>query len=141
MVYLILTFQWLRRERRFTMLITKSESVWCGSYEGLKTWLLIGESNSGSKEISIQITEVEPQGMQFLHAHEEPQCYYVVRGTGLMIIDEEERGVRDGEAIFIPSNATHGIKNIGSERLVYLTANKAFGVEKERSIWPIGSDR
>lgn len=123
------------------MLVTNSESVWCGTYDGFKTWLLIGESNSGSKDISIQITEVEPQGMQFLHAHEEPQCYYVVRGTGLMIIDEQERGVGEGEAIFIPSNATHGIKNIGSERLVYLTANRAFGVERERSIWPVGSDR
>lgn len=123
------------------MLVTRNESVWCGSYEGFKTWLLIGESNSGSKEISIQITEVEPQGMQFLHAHEEQQCYYVVRGAGLIIIDQEERSVHEGEAIFIPSNATHGIKNTGSETLVYLTANRAFGVEKEKTIWPIGSDR
>ena len=58
-----------------------------------------------------------------------------------MIIDEEEKSVREGEAIFIPSNATHGIKNIGSETLVYLTANRPFGLEKERTIWPIGSDR
>jgi quercetin dioxygenase-like cupin family protein len=123
------------------MLVTRSESVSAGSYEGFKTWLLIGESNSGSKEISIQITEVEPQEMQFLHSHQEPQCYYVVRGTGLMIINEDERRVREGEAIFIPSNATHGIKNVGAETLVYLTANRAFGVEKERAIWPLGPDR
>jgi quercetin dioxygenase-like cupin family protein len=123
------------------MLITKNASVSSGSYEGFKTWLLIGESNSGSKEISIQITEVEPQEMQFLHSHEEPQCYYLVRGAGLMIIDEEERNVREGEAIFIPSNATHGIKNIGSGTLVYLTANRAFGVEKEKAIWPACPDR
>jgi len=117
------------------MLITRNESVSAGSYEGFKTWLLIGESNSGSKEISIQITEVEPQGMQFLHSHEESQCYYLVRGSGLMIIDQEERIVREGEAIFIPPNAIHGIKNIGTDKLVYLTANRAFGVEKEKAIW------
>ena len=120
------------------MLVTKNESVSLGSYDGFKTWLLIGESNSSSKEISIQMTEVEPQAMQFLHSHEEAQCYYIVRGTGLMIIEEKERPVVEGEAIFIPSNAIHGIKNVGSETLVYLTANRAFGIEKENSIWPIG---
>jgi hypothetical protein len=57
------------------MLVTKTDSVSFGSFKGFKTWLLIGESNSGSKDISIQITEVEPQSMQFLHSHQEPQCY------------------------------------------------------------------
>jgi quercetin dioxygenase-like cupin family protein len=123
------------------MLVTNSEYVSYGSYDGFKTWLLIGESNSGSKEISIQMTEVEPQAMQFLHSHQEAQCYYVVRGKGLMIIDEEERPVVEGDAIFIPPNASHGIKNIGSEKLAYLTANRAFGVEKESSIWPAGRDK
>lgn len=117
------------------MLITTNNTVSSGSYDGFRTWLLIGESNSGSKEISIQITEVEPQGMQFLHSHEEPQCYFIVRGAGLMIIDQEERSVREGEAIFIPSNAIHGIKNIGTDTLIYVTANRAFGVEKEKAIW------
>ena len=123
------------------MLVTKTESVSSGSYEGFATWLLIGESTSGSKEISIQITEVEPEGMQFLHSHEEQQCYYVVRGMGLIYIDEEERQVHEGDAIFIPSNATHGIKNIGREKLVYLTANRAFGTEKEQAIWPIPAEK
>jgi mannose-6-phosphate isomerase-like protein (cupin superfamily) len=58
-----------------------------------------------------------------------------------MIIDEEERRVREGEAIFVPSNATHGIKSVGSETLAYLTADRAFGIEKERAIWPLGLDR
>ena len=123
------------------MLVTKNQSVSSGSYEGFATWLLIGESNSGSKEVSIQITEVEPQGMQFLHSHEEAQCYYIVRGIGLMYIDEEESSVGEGDAIFIPSNATHGIRNIGREKLVYLTANRPFGIDKERAIWPIESGK
>ena len=58
-----------------------------------------------------------------------------------MYIDEEESRVGEGDAIFIPSNATHGIRNIGPEKLMYLTANRAFGVEKERSIWPIESGK
>ena len=123
------------------MLVTNCPSVQSGLYDGFKTSLLIGESNSGSKEISIQITEVEPQKMQFIHSHDEEQCYYIVCGTGLMFINSEERDVGNGDAIFIPSNASHGVKNIGPEKLVYLTANRAFGLEKERSIWPLASGK
>ena len=39
-------------------------------------------------------------------------------------------------AVFIPSNSTHGIKNIGNNRLTYLTANQAFGKQKEEELWP-----
>ena len=100
--------------------------------------LLIGEMNSGSKEISIQITDVEPDGMQFLHSHEQEQCYYIISGTGLMMIDDEAQEVNEGDAVFIPSDATHGIKNIGHDKLTYLTANRAFGKQKERNLVPEG---
>jgi mannose-6-phosphate isomerase-like protein (cupin superfamily) len=80
---------------------------------------LIGESNSGSKEISIQITDVEPNGMQFLHSHEQEQCYYITSGHGKMFIDDQIQDVKMGDAIFIPSNSTHGIENIGDNQLTY----------------------
>ena len=71
------------------MLITNKENTAIGKYDGFSTNLLIGESNSGTKEISIQITDVEPNGMQFIHSHEEEQCYYIVSGSGKMFIDDE----------------------------------------------------
>ena len=58
------------------MLIANNKNTAIGKYDEFSTNLLIGESNSGSKEISIQVTDVEPKGMQFLHSHEEEQCYY-----------------------------------------------------------------
>ena len=118
------------------MLITNGKITNIGKYDGFSTNLLIGESNSGSKEISIQITDVEPNGMQFLHAHEQEQCYYIISGLGKMFIDDQIQDVKKGDAIFIPSNSTHGIENIGEEVLTYLTANKAFGKQKEAEIWP-----
>ena len=98
--------------------------------------MLIGEINSKSKEISIQITDVDPGEMQFLHSHEQEQCYYILRGKGLMIIDEETEEVKEGDAIYIPSGATHGIKNTGKIKLQYLTANKSFGFIREKEVWP-----
>ena len=97
---------------------------------------MIGESNSGSKEISIQITDVDPNSMQFLHSHEQEQCYYILSGFGKMLIDDQTQKVKKGDAIFIPSNSMHGIENIGEEILTYLTANKAFGKLREAEIWP-----
>lgn len=74
--------------------------------------------------------------MQFLHSHEQEQCYYILEGKGLMIIDEEFCEVNKNDAVYIPSDAPHGIKNIGDEMLVYLTANKAFGSAREAEVWP-----
>ena len=121
------------------MLITNKENSAKGNYDGFSTNLLIGESNSGSKEISVQITDVEPGGMQFIHSHKEQQCYYIVSGSGKMYIDGEIRGVNKGDSIFIPSNSMHGIENTGKESLTYLTANKAFGLKREKEIWPDSS--
>lgn len=118
------------------MLITNKGNTPTGNYKGFTTSLLIGEENSGSREISIQITDVEPGEMQFLHSHPQEQCYYIVSGSGLMIIDEENSTVSKGDAVFIPSGSTHGIKNTGQDTLVYLTANKAFGKIREKEIWP-----
>lgn len=118
------------------MLITSRKNTRFGKYNGFSTNLLIGEANSGSREISIQITDVEVNGMQFLHSHEQEQCYYIISGTGLVIIDDRTKKVKEGDAIFIPSNLTHGIKNIGNNRLTYLTANQAFGRRRETELWP-----
>jgi oxalate decarboxylase/phosphoglucose isomerase-like protein (cupin superfamily) len=41
-----------------------------------------------------------------------------------------------GDAVYIHSNKKHGIKNIGTEVLQYLTANSpAFSEEYENRLW------
>ena len=117
------------------MLITNRKNTRLGKYDGFTTYLLIGETNSGSKNISIQVTDIEPDGMQFVHSHEQEQCYYIISGTGLMIIEGQSEEVEEGDAVFIPSNSKHGIKNIGNNRLAYLTANQAFGEQREKELW------
>ncbi len=118
------------------MLIANRQNTPFGQYEGFKTHLLSGEGNSGSREISIQITDVEPDGMQFLHSHEQAQCYYIVSGVGRITIDGVSEDVTSGDAVFIPSNAVHGIENTGQLTLVYVTANQAFGETREKELWP-----
>ena len=118
------------------MLISNKGNTRVGTYDGFSTNLLIRELNSGSKGISMQITEVDSDGMQLLHSHGEEQCYYIIEGTGLMLVNEESEAVEEGYAVFVPSGSTHGIKNTGHGKVAYVTANQAFGKQREREIWP-----
>jgi oxalate decarboxylase/phosphoglucose isomerase-like protein (cupin superfamily) len=114
---------------------TNVQSTRSGKYDGFTTNLLIGECNTGCNEISLQITNVIPGKMQTIHSHPQCQCYYVINGKGRVIIDKDEEDLLPGDSVLIPAYAMHGIKNIGEEILQYLTANKSFGVEREREIW------
>jgi mannose-6-phosphate isomerase-like protein (cupin superfamily) len=115
----------------------KKNSKNTGSLEILTSHMLISPQSSLTKNISIQISEVPIGSEQPIHAHEPEQCYYIIKGKGLMILGDETEEVNSGDAIFIPSNNKHGIKNIGSNVLEYLTANSpVFSKEYEDSLWP-----
>ena len=117
------------------MIISNEALADRGDYPGMWTALLIGETNSECDEISIQITHVQPDAEQGIHNHPESQCYYLISGTGLMRINDETKVVKCGDAVFIPGNSKHGIRNIGPTEMVYLTANKAFGRRIESQVW------
>jgi mannose-6-phosphate isomerase-like protein (cupin superfamily) len=117
------------------MIISNVKNTRFGQYDGFSTSLLIGEQNAYSSEISIQITDVSPGKMQTLHKHYQAQCYYIIEGCGEMIIEDEKSNVCQGDAVFIPGNALHGIINIGNSNLKYLTSNQSFGKIKEEKIW------
>ncbi len=72
-----------------------------------------------------------------MHSHDPEQCYYIIKGKGLMVIDGETSEVGAGDAVHIPSRIRHGIKNTGSVALEYLTANApAFDADYENRLWP-----
>jgi mannose-6-phosphate isomerase-like protein (cupin superfamily) len=48
------------------------------------------------------------------------EVYYILSGTGLMSINEEQQEVSPGDAVYIPADAVQCIKNIDSEVLVFL---------------------
>ena len=103
----------------------------------LTSWMLISPENSSTQNLSIQISEIPAGSEQPIHKHEPEQCYYIINGKGLMIIEEESREVCAGDAVYIPPNSNHRIKNIGDDVLEYLTANApAFSGQYESSLWP-----
>jgi mannose-6-phosphate isomerase-like protein (cupin superfamily) len=107
-----------------------------GSLGILKSYLLIGNNNVKNTRISLQISYIPVNSEQPIHQHEPEQCYYIIRGKGLMTIDDEQEIVNPGDAIYIGSNQMHGIKNTSNEILEYLTANApAFDVGYENQLW------
>jgi mannose-6-phosphate isomerase-like protein (cupin superfamily) len=114
----------------------RSNSRNTGKLEILTSHMLIGSQNSSTKNLSIQISTVPKGSEQPIHVHDPEQCYYIIKGTGLMIIEDETWEVTSGDTIYIPSNKKHGIKNIGGIALEYLTANSpVFTKEYEDSLW------
>jgi mannose-6-phosphate isomerase-like protein (cupin superfamily) len=118
-------------------IFNKNNTYNTGSLEILRSHMLIGSNNIKDTKISIQISYIPIHSEQPIHNHEPEQCYYIIRGKGLMIIENEQELVNPGDAIYIPSNKKHGIKNVGNEILEYLTANApAFDINYENRLWP-----
>jgi len=108
-----------------------------GKLEILTSFMLIGPQNSSTQGVSIQVSEIPVGSEQPVHMHEPEQCYYIIKGKGLMVVEHETKEVTSGDAIYIPSNKRHGIKNTGDEVLEYLTANSpVFAKAYEDSLWP-----
>ena len=115
----------------------KANSRNTGELPMLASWMLISPQNTSAQNISLQISEIPVGSEQPIHNHEPEQCYYIIKGKGIIFIEDESREVAAGDAIFIPANRKHGIKNIGNDVLEYLTANTpAFSREYESALWP-----
>ena len=118
-------------------IFNKTNSRNTGKLEILTSYMLISPQSSSAKNLSIQVSSVPINSEQPIHTHEPEQCYFIIKGKGLMIIEDETREVSSGDAIYIPSNKNHGIKNIGEEVLEYLTANTpSFTEDYENRLWP-----
>lgn len=108
----------------------------------LSSWMLISPQNTSTRSISLQISEIPIGSEQPVHNHNPEQCYYIIKGKGLMIIEDGTGEVFPGDAVYIPSNKRHGIKNIGDDVLEYLTANSpTFGEDYENTLWTAGPVR
>jgi len=76
------------------------------------------------------IAEVVPGGgAKQLHSHAEPEIYHILEGTGILTVDGTETVVTAGAAVFIPSNAEHGLRNESgvNVKLFYVFPTGHFG--------------
>ncbi len=57
-----------------------------------------------------------------IEPHRDPmeEIYFISDGEGEMTVDEETRAVRPGDAVWIPTGASHALRNTGGRDLVIL---------------------
>ncbi len=66
--------------------------------------------------------------------------YYIMEGSGLMTVDDEQQRVEAGECIFFSSFSRHGLENNGDTVLRYLSAaSPSFKKQDSRKLWPLKS--
>jgi mannose-6-phosphate isomerase-like protein (cupin superfamily) len=104
---------------------------------------VFSSSQFGSTNLAVIWVHGEPGSQQGLHAHEDSeQVYVIVRGRGLMIVDNEEREVETGMAILIPAGAEHAIRNTGTDPLEYISATTPpFPADIDGDSWQVSYER
>jgi mannose-6-phosphate isomerase-like protein (cupin superfamily) len=118
-------------------IFNKSNTKNTGALPIQSSWMLIGSQNTRARAISMQISEIPAGSEQPVHSHLPERCYYIIKGRGLMIMEDEAREVSAGDAVYVPSNKKHGMKNLVRGVLEYLTANSPpLGHEYENKLWP-----
>jgi mannose-6-phosphate isomerase-like protein (cupin superfamily) len=77
----------------------------------------------GSRNLTMTWVDGPPGAKQRAHSHpDSEQVYVIVRGRGRMHVAGDVEEVGEGDLVFIPPGAEHGITNDGSEELVYVSA-------------------
>ena len=82
--------------------------------------LLITSERGPSSGIVTGIAEIPPNTSLLLHHHEPEETYYIISGNGHIKIDDYEKELRPGSAVFIPANAKHTVRCTGTEPLVFI---------------------
>lgn len=105
--------------------------VLTGEREGLLSHLLLQEGDIPDGKLAITWVDIKPGSGQRPHKHFPEQVYVIIKGKGRMRVGKEEQEVGEGDLIYIPPNAIHGIKNLLDEELTYLSASTpAFNIKK-----------
>lgn len=77
----------------------------------------------GNARQSLAEASVPPGGATLLHRHHESEeLYFIVAGTGRMILGEEAFAIAAGDTILIPPGTPHCLRNNGGETLRLLCA-------------------
>ena len=90
---------------------------------GQVSHLLLAPGQFGTQNLSVTWVEGEPGSEQAVHSHEgREQVYIIVQGRGAMRVGDEVEEVGPGTLIYVPPGAGHSIKNVGEERLIYVSS-------------------
>ena len=74
--------------------------------------------SESAKNMALAIGIFQPGEGLVLHDHpKEEELYYILCGKGTVTIGDQEREVKEGDALYVPIGVKHKIVNTGSEEL------------------------
>lgn len=110
---------------------------WADELRGRVRWRTFFDAGQTPTEaLTAGVAEIEPGDQLKVHRHAAPELYYLLTGEGMVTIDGTEHLVRAGTAIFIPSNAAHGIRNTGQTLLRFFYAFAVNSFDEIEYIFP-----
>ena len=96
----------------------KAQDAGEGSSKLKIRWLITKET--GAKNFAMRLFEMEAGGYSPLHSHSWEHEVFILEGEGLVVGGQEEKKFKAGDAIFIPSNEKHQLKNNGKKPCKFL---------------------
>ena len=82
---------------------------------------VLGHTAGGASEHSVAHITLPPGKASLKHCHPAiEESYYILSGQGRIMIDNEERLLKAGDAVAIPTSAVHQIVNESHETLIFL---------------------
>jgi mannose-6-phosphate isomerase-like protein (cupin superfamily) len=81
------------------------------------TYYLINPASKGceSRRLTLGHTTIYATGSTTGHSHEDmEEVYYVVSGTGTMVVGDDEYEIHQGDALYVPPGAFHTTKQTGN---------------------------
>ncbi len=88
-----------------------------GPAQGVAARVIIGKAD-GAKNFCMRVFEIAPGGNTPKHAHAWEHEMFIHAGAGEMFNSGQWSRVKAGNALFIPGNEEHQIRNTGQETLV-----------------------
>jgi mannose-6-phosphate isomerase-like protein (cupin superfamily) len=64
---------------------------------------------------------VEPGGATEPHEHPEHECFLIISGSGVVRVGTETSSVSSRQAVLLPADVSHEIRNDSADRLVLLS--------------------
>ena len=87
----------------------------------VSAWNLFGREDFQSSVLFFNDNLVESGITTEPHEHQGiEEVYYIINGKGKARVGEEEREIREGDAIYIPPGEVHSLTNMGSHPLRFI---------------------
>ena len=74
-----------------------------------------------TESLELSLVKVKKGSLTPKHTHEdEEQVYIILKGSGVVRLNDEEEKVGGGMIVYIPRGTEHEIKNTGEDDLTYI---------------------